>query len=111
MLLGLLFWFFVLKSGVHATLAGVATAFAVPLRVPANKQSSLEPLEHDLHSLVTFCILPFFVFDYPHKRPHAHLACVHRPILVHSHMGDTNAYNTFWCGFQSHLDFLPSQKI
>ncbi|MGU9951067.1 MAG: Na+/H+ antiporter NhaA, partial [Gammaproteobacteria bacterium WSBS_2016_MAG_OTU1] len=62
MLLGLLLWFFVLQSGIHATLAGVATAFAVPLRVPANKKSPLEPLEHDLHSLVTFCILPFFAF-------------------------------------------------
>ena len=62
MLAGLVLWACVLQSGVHATLAGVATALAVPLRTPPNKQSPLEPLEHDLHALVTFLILPFFAF-------------------------------------------------
>ena len=62
MLLGVVLWVCVLKSGVHATLAGVATAFAVPLRVPPGKHSPLEPLEHDLHTLVTFMILPLFAF-------------------------------------------------
>ena len=62
MLLGALLWACVLQSGVHATLAGVAVAFTVPLRAPEGKQAPLEPLEHDLHALVTFIILPLFAF-------------------------------------------------
>lgn len=62
MLLGLVLWACVYQSGVHATLAGVATAFAVPLRVREGQISPLEPLEHDLHTLVTFLILPLFAF-------------------------------------------------
>ncbi|MGI9306010.1 MAG: Na+/H+ antiporter NhaA [Gammaproteobacteria bacterium] len=61
-LLGFALWSCVVQSGVHATLAGVATAFAVPLRVPEGKKSPLVPLEHDLHVLVTFFILPLFAF-------------------------------------------------
>lgn len=62
MLLGVVLWACVLQSGVHATLAGVAAAFTVPLRVPEGKKSPLGPLEHDLHALVTFVILPLFAF-------------------------------------------------
>ena len=62
MLLGLVLWGCVLKSGVHATLAGVAMAFTVPFRVSENKISPLPGLERDLHSLVTFFILPIFAF-------------------------------------------------
>ena len=61
-LLGFVLWACVLQSGVHATLAGVATAFAVPLRVSEGKTSPLVPLERDLHSLVTFGIMPLFAF-------------------------------------------------
>lgn len=61
-LLGIVLWACVLQSGVHATLAGVATAFAIPLRAPEGKKAPLVPLEHDLHALVTFLILPLFAF-------------------------------------------------
>lgn len=60
---GALLWIFVLKSGVHATLAGVALAFAIPLK--GNKEEShspLEFLEHELHPWVNFMILPAFAF-------------------------------------------------
>lgn len=60
---GTFLWIFVLKSGVHATLAGVALAFAIPLksrRVP--EHSPLEHLEHDLHPWVSYLILPVFAF-------------------------------------------------
>ncbi|MFD2233962.1 Na+/H+ antiporter NhaA [Phaeospirillum tilakii] len=62
-LLGVLLWLFVLKSGVHATLAGVAIGFALPLRTkdPA-RPSPLKRLEHALHPWVTFAILPLFAF-------------------------------------------------
>jgi NhaA family Na+:H+ antiporter len=60
-LLGVVLWIAVLKSGVHATLAGVLIAFCIPMR---DKQgnSPLSDLERDLHSPVAFVILPFFAF-------------------------------------------------
>lgn len=63
LLLGIALWICVLKSGVHATLAGVITAFAIPL-APRNENgtSMLERLEHDLHPWVAFGILPLFAF-------------------------------------------------
>ena len=61
--IGALLWIFVLKSGVHATLAGVALAFAIPLKNPKDPDHSpLEHLEHDLHPWVSFLILPVFAF-------------------------------------------------
>lgn len=62
LLLGGILWVCVLQSGVHATLAGVAVAFTVPLRMTGNKKSPLPKLEHDLHTMVTFLILPLFAF-------------------------------------------------
>ena len=60
-LLGLFLWVFVLKSGVHATLAGVVLAFAIPLRAKtADDPSPLRELEHTLHPWVAFGILPVF---------------------------------------------------
>jgi NhaA family Na+:H+ antiporter len=58
---GVLLWLFVLKSGVHATLAGVVTALAIPLRVEKGG-SPLKELEHSLHPWVVFGILPLFAF-------------------------------------------------
>jgi NhaA family Na+:H+ antiporter len=60
-LIGLFVWFCVLKSGVHATLAGVALAFAIPLRVGGG-HSPLHRLELMLHPWVTYGILPVFAF-------------------------------------------------
>ena len=60
-LIGVVLWIAVLKSGVHATLAGVLIAFCVPLR-DAGGHSPLRQLEHDLHGPVAFAILPMFAF-------------------------------------------------
>jgi len=60
-LVGVLLWVFVLKSGVHATLAGVALAFAIPLR-PGGGEAPATQLEHALHPWVTWAILPLFAF-------------------------------------------------
>ena len=60
-LLGIVLWTAVLKSGVHATLAGVLIAFCVPMR-DAEGNSPLRSLEHDLHTPVAFFILPIFAF-------------------------------------------------
>ena len=61
-LLGIVLWVFVLKSGVHATLAGVAIAFAIPLKAPAATPSPLKQLEHVLHPWVAFLVMPLFGF-------------------------------------------------
>lgn len=62
-LIGLVLWAAVLKSGVHATLAGVITALFIPFRKqPGASKTQLERLEHDLHPAVVFGILPFFAF-------------------------------------------------
>jgi Na+:H+ antiporter, NhaA family len=62
-LLGAVMWLAVLKSGVHATLAGVALGFTIPMRDPKNPEASpLQKLEHDLHPTVAYGILPLFAF-------------------------------------------------
>jgi Na+:H+ antiporter, NhaA family len=62
LLLGAIMWVAVLKSGVHATLAGVVLAMFIPLRDPSGGPSPLRSLEHDLHTVVAFGILPVFAF-------------------------------------------------
>jgi len=60
-LLGVVLWVLVLKSGVHATLAGVATAFFVPLKDRHGK-SPLHAVEHGLSPYVLYLIVPVFAF-------------------------------------------------
>ena len=57
--LGIVLWYFVLKSGVHATLAGVALAMTVPL-IDRKGHHMLEHMEHALHSWVAFLVVPIF---------------------------------------------------
>lgn len=61
LMLGVVMWFFVLKSGVHATLAGVVTAFCIPLTDKWGK-SPLHSLEHGLTPYVLYLIIPIFAF-------------------------------------------------
>jgi len=64
-LVGIILWVSVLKSGVHATLAGVVLAFMIPLNsvgLDGKKFSMSQELEYDLHAWVTFMILPLFAF-------------------------------------------------
>lgn len=66
-LVGVVLWVSVLKSGVHATLAGVALAFTIPLsqkpgKIVESSRSMLKSMEHDLHYWVAFFILPLFAF-------------------------------------------------
>lgn len=63
LLLGFLLWFFVLKTGIHATLAGVLLAFAIPLRVPDSiEEAPLLTWEHALENPVAFFVVPVFGF-------------------------------------------------
>jgi NhaA family Na+:H+ antiporter len=67
-LIGIALWVAVLKSGVHATLAGVALAMFIPLRAPRGTVASpsteplLHHLEHALHPWVAFGVMPVFAF-------------------------------------------------
>ena len=61
LLLGAIMWYFVLKSGVHATLAGVVTAFCIPLKDKWGK-SPLHSLENGLTPYVLYLIIPIFAF-------------------------------------------------
>lgn len=62
--LGIILWVSVLKSGVHATLAGVILGFAIPLGATDQEdhESPLKHLIHALHPWVAFAILPMFAF-------------------------------------------------
>ena len=64
LIVGALLWIAVLKSGVHATLAGVLLAMFIPLRVPARQdtESPLHRLESTLNPWVAFGLLPLFAF-------------------------------------------------
>lgn len=61
-IIGVIMWVCVLKSGVHATLAGVLLAMAIPLRTRDGRQGPLEGIEHALHPWVTWAIMPLFAF-------------------------------------------------
>jgi len=61
-LLGLVLWIAVLKSGVHATLAGVALGFAIPLKADENGHSMLSSFEHGLHPWIAYGVMPVFAF-------------------------------------------------
>jgi NhaA family Na+:H+ antiporter len=63
LLVGVVMWVALLKSGVHATLAGVILAMFIPIRSINNPYlSPLKEMEHNLHSAVAFVILPVFAF-------------------------------------------------
>ena len=62
LLVGIVMWVFVLKSGVHATLAGVLIAFTIPLKTKNEDEALLYKMEHGLYPWVAFLILPVFAF-------------------------------------------------
>jgi len=63
MLVTVVLWAAVLKSGVHATLAGVLAAFFIPFKAqPGKSQTQLEIMEHELHPTVVYAVLPLFAF-------------------------------------------------
>ena len=59
---GIVMWTALLKSGVHATLAGVILAMFIPLEGGEAGTSPLKTLEHELHGLVAYFVLPVFAF-------------------------------------------------
>ena len=66
LVLGLGLWFFVHESGVHATIAGVLLALAIPISAPINVPGRSVPLlrlEHALHGFSAFVVMPLFAFS------------------------------------------------
>ncbi|MCX8124189.1 MAG: Na+/H+ antiporter NhaA [Spirochaetes bacterium] len=61
-IIGIVMWAAMLKSGVHATLAGVLLALCIPMKAH-NNTSPLKEFEHDIHHVVAFVILPIFAFS------------------------------------------------
>ena len=61
LIVGIFIWLFVLKSGVHATLAGIVVAMFIPMK-DSDGQSPLRHLEHILHPWVAYAVLPIFAF-------------------------------------------------
>ena len=60
--IGFIMWVAVLKSGVHATLAGVALGFCIPYSLPKQETSPVVKLEHELHGFSSYLVLPLFAF-------------------------------------------------
>jgi NhaA family Na+:H+ antiporter len=61
-IIGMFVWLSVLKSGVHATLAGILVSFSIPMKRDVDGASPAQQLEHTLHPWVTYMILPVFAF-------------------------------------------------
>ncbi len=61
-IIGIIMWTAMLKSGVHATLTGVLLALCIPMKAH-NGTSPLKEFEHDIHHAVAFVILPIFAFS------------------------------------------------
>lgn len=80
MILGMFLWYFMFQSGVHATIAGVLLAFAIPLH-------KIEDLVHTLHDPVNFVILPLFAFAntaivLPESYGHIFTSMIHHGIVM-----------------------------
>jgi len=71
-IVGFILWYFILQSGIHATVAGILLAIFIPMQprttidshsgITISKPSMLESLEHSLHEFVSFGVLPIFAF-------------------------------------------------
>lgn len=61
-LLIIVLWYFVYRSGIHATIAGVVAGFCIPLHSKDGKSSMLMDFEHALQGFVNFFIMPIFAF-------------------------------------------------
>lgn len=60
LIMGVVLWYFMYKSGIHATLAGVITAFTIPYADIKGEGSMIKKMEHELHEVVAFGIVPIF---------------------------------------------------
>ena len=122
-LVGFVLWASVLKSGVHATIAGVVLAFCIPLysknQHAKDRFSMLKEMEHDLHYWVAFFILPLFAFvnagvDLKNISPTALFSDVSLGILLGLFLGKQLGVFVFsylaiklkWASLPTHSTFL-----
>lgn len=61
-LLSIVLWYFIYRSGIHATIAGVLAGFVIPMRAKDGSGSMLEDFENALKNVVNFAIMPLFAF-------------------------------------------------
>jgi NhaA family Na+:H+ antiporter len=118
LVLGALLWFFALKSGIHATLAGVALALTIPLKTspgtPDSAESPLHKLEHALHPYVAFLIIPIFGFanagvSFAGLGPSALLAPVPLGITLGLFLGkQIGVFGFGWAAIRAGLADLPA---
>lgn len=114
LIFGVALWFCVLKSGVHATLAGVILALTIPLKVKGERRSLLRQLEHDLHSTVAYFILPLFAFANAgvHLGADASLSILAEPVTLGVILGllvgkQVGIFGTTWLAVKMGLAKLP----
>ena len=111
--IGIVVWLCVLKSGVHATLAGFAVACTIPLRGKADEPSPLRHLEHSLHPWVAYLILPVFAFanagvSFSGIDPEALLGPVSVGIAVGLFVGkQVGVFGVVWLAVKLGLASLP----
>ena len=115
LLVGLIMWAAVLKSGIHATLAGVLLAFFIPLRAaPQSKHTLAESLEHDLHGSVAYFILPLFAFmntgiSFAGLSLHSMIETIPLGIAAGLFIGkQVGIFATCWLAIKLRLASLPS---
>jgi NhaA family Na+:H+ antiporter len=118
LVLGALLWFLALKSGIHATLAGVALALTIPLKTsrgtPDSADSPLHKLEHALHPWVAFLIIPIFGFanagvSFAGLGPSALLAPVPLGITLGLFLGkQIGVFGFGWAAIRAGLADLPA---
>lgn len=114
LIIGMVFWAAVLKSGVHATLAGVITAFFIPFRKEEGAaRTQLEGLEHDLHPSVVYGILPLFAFanagiPLAAMTPNSLLHPVPLGVAAGLFLGNqVGVFGFSWCAIKSGIARLP----
>lgn len=117
--LGALLWFFVLKSGVHATLAGVALALTIPIGDGSDsdepEHSPLHTLEHWLHPYVAFLIVPIFGFanagvSFTGMTPASALAPVPLGIALGLFLGkQIGVFGFSWLAIRAGLAAMPAR--
>lgn len=112
MVVGAVLWFAVLKSGVHATLAGVIVGFFIPLAEQKGRSPAKE-LEHVLHPWISWLILPLFAFanagiTLDGVSPHEIFSMLPLGIMVGLIIGKPLGISLFcWLGVKSRFASLP----
>lgn len=114
-ILGIILWIAVLKSGVHATLAGVVTAMFIPVACKKDpNKSPVKDLEHALHPWVAFMILPMFAFanagvPFEGMGWHSFLAPTTLGIILGLVVGkQLGIFSMLWVSIKSGLCPMPS---